>query len=1091
MKRDQKGFTIVELLIAVAILAIVVASVCGFILVGSRSYAAGNSDINVQQESQLALNQMSDVMIDTTRSVNYVGYDAGGNPETALKDAEFSFTPEDKSLVMYNGVVEETAPAVPGGTPTQTVNPGNGNKHYHFYWNKERETLYYTELGVQSTDVDTTAIHFPAFDAADPSFDPEAAGWFKLASHVTDFSVDLSQVEEKRVVQLALTFKDGKKEYVTSNNVTIRNKVGVNDAELAPLKRRVEIDIAVKPSIVMEPGETFTLPAPTVTGKNVTDKSVKWSISSVVNEDVTKIPDWDKATQFTDADNGILHVSSQAEGSFDVKVTTNAEDSNHNKASATLRVNIKRVKDITLWKSADSNPNNGAYEISPGCTFTVSAKVTGDFLGEVCDACGEDVSIDKHIFSDKCTVESPNEYVWRVWSPKMDGKENEEEFKNWHPENDVKLDMQDEYKATFHVEPNVPDGGTHGYVIQAMSLLARYRPYGSPTYAGRRYDWVWRSISFNVKKGKDNIGVDGNLRWGMKSDIWFEIDYPPGFNQGGNGNYLVCARIREEDGKGKEKIMIYRTIGTNTLVTPDLFGIEDISKPWYLSLQVIDPGQDPGAGIVPGTKDENGREIPLPSEVNQISSAVVRDVVQDYLANSPGGTYNGKYPHTGKYEGRLMPPEIFYEYDGRKNISGKLELNPVSTMVGPSETKFLVESVKNTSGEVFTDSEGKRQDGVSAFANKCLKLSVFKEKDGGGLESIYWYDKDAKKHQGSARAYNGTLQFDHFEESSYMPQIKLEMNNKQYFAEAEGRYQIIPSIAYTQMANKDTTYQVYYADYEPRHGQEQWYPLPESTVYYELNNGGNLKLWSYDNHQFTSGEIYFPAPSDLSSGWPQPTQFDYFFNSSELQADLQWHDAKWTHKFDKIVKGSGDKRIYYDASKIKGRYVKDADTYEIELFYKYEDATWNRKVEVSAGIFRYDKKSKRWEQGSKGTYDGQLEKNETPDCSTASVNFWMKGKQYNGRVYIPLPWEDAFTNTLGFERKKEQWQEKDNFSLKYLEEGQNGLQDMQVDRMVCSYNREKKGYTIIIFEKTGQGPNDWKNIAEYFCESDGDRWTRQ
>ena len=63
-----------ELLIAIAILSIVVMSVCGFILVGSRSYASANSDINVQQEAQLSLNQMSDVLIDTTRSVNYVGY---------------------------------------------------------------------------------------------------------------------------------------------------------------------------------------------------------------------------------------------------------------------------------------------------------------------------------------------------------------------------------------------------------------------------------------------------------------------------------------------------------------------------------------------------------------------------------------------------------------------------------------------------------------------------------------------------------------------------------------------------------------------------------------------------------------------------------------------------------------------------------------------------------------------------------------------------------------------------------------------------------------------------------------------------------
>lgn len=52
IKADHKGFTLVELLISIAILAIVIASVCSFILVGSRSYASANSDISVQQEAQ-------------------------------------------------------------------------------------------------------------------------------------------------------------------------------------------------------------------------------------------------------------------------------------------------------------------------------------------------------------------------------------------------------------------------------------------------------------------------------------------------------------------------------------------------------------------------------------------------------------------------------------------------------------------------------------------------------------------------------------------------------------------------------------------------------------------------------------------------------------------------------------------------------------------------------------------------------------------------------------------------------------------------------------------------------------------------------
>ena len=71
MKSDEKGFTLVELIIAVAILAIVMITVCGFIIVASRSYTSANMDIMLQQEAQLALNRISDVIIDTTDSINY------------------------------------------------------------------------------------------------------------------------------------------------------------------------------------------------------------------------------------------------------------------------------------------------------------------------------------------------------------------------------------------------------------------------------------------------------------------------------------------------------------------------------------------------------------------------------------------------------------------------------------------------------------------------------------------------------------------------------------------------------------------------------------------------------------------------------------------------------------------------------------------------------------------------------------------------------------------------------------------------------------------------------------------------------------
>lgn len=66
----------------------------------------------------------------------------------------------------------------------------------------------------------------------------------------------------------------------------------------------------------------------------------------------------------------------------------------------------------------------------------------------------------------------------------------------------------------------------------------------------------------------------------------------------------------------------------------------------------------------------------------QIHDQRVKDVVADYLANcDSSGTYIGtKYPHTDKFEGRILPPEIYYAYDGQTNLGGELKLKTVTTL---------------------------------------------------------------------------------------------------------------------------------------------------------------------------------------------------------------------------------------------------------------------------------------------------------------------------------------------------------------------------------------------------------------------------
>lgn len=1040
VRKDQRGFTIVELLIAVAILSIVVASVCGFILVGSNSYAAANSDINVQQSAQLALNQMSDVLIDTTRSVNYMGYDGGGTPHKALKDAEFTFTPEDKSLVMYNGVVEENM--TPVGTPTTEVKEGNGNKHYHFYWSREAEKLYYAELDVQPGDVDTSTISFPAPPTYDPS-NPTAlpAGWVELAAHVTDFSVDLTQVEEKRVVMLALTFLDGKKEYVTSNNVTIRNKVAVNDAKLDPLDKKKSLAVKIMDAPIVEPGETFHFSIPKVTGQNVADKSVTWSVTASGSPS--------GGTTFTDPVNGILKVASdEPAGQVKVTVKTNAKDSEGKQASDTADVEIKRVTNLNLSTDAPKDTKDDVYLVEPGKTYTVFSDVTGNRLEQVCSVCGEDTTIDKQVISEKSAIIKAEK--WRVYDPSSEVGATTK----WNPNEFVTIVDSAPDHATFTVSDKAPastDDVDYGFVVQGISLLSAHG-----NSFGRSYGWVAEGISFRIAKGKGNISLKGSLHWGSST----VFDYDTG-EVGYNHYYVICARIREYGTTGGDKIMMYLTEGTTSRVTPDMFGVEDVSKPWYLSLQVLNPMKD----IPPGVGLSNELTFDLGA---QISDPTVLDIIDDYLKKcDSSGTYNGKYPHTSKLETIINPPEIFYEYDGQKNLGGELKLKTVTTIGGPAWTEFRVDYVKNTRDETLG----------YWFANNNIKFSMYRETN-GGLERIYGYNAEGNYYEGTSDPYGGALQLNEIQNASGV-KIKLDNNRKEKFSEAAGKYRLIPTIIYEQGSWADHVggASIYYVNYYPKYKKKQCYEDKKSTVYYELINGGNLELWSYYSSQFTKGEIYFPTPSDSS--------FTNYFD----RENLDWQSAKKLDNFSKTINGRNETTTY-EPSSMRCRYVADKKVYQLELFYNYFDSKWNRAVEASAGVFQCAADGSRWERKDRGTYDSQLESGNMNPQVNAGPTADINAGGYNGKIYIPLPSESAFggyswENTkLGFERKKASEQTKDGFWMKYQRNGQSYTEDLWNMKLKCTYNAATDEYRIELFD------SNWGYIAAFTCKSNGTQWTQ-
>lgn len=828
MGKNQKGFTLVELLIAIAIMSIVLAAVCGFIIVGSKSYANANSDITVQQESQLALNQMSDVLIDTTRSVNYVGYDSGGTPSFALKDSEFTSAPEDKALIMYNG--ESTIK--PDGTVE--MGEGNGNKNYQFLWDRSEETLYYSEIPV-------TESSFPSVGEA---------GCVVLAEHVTDFAADLSQVEEKRVVQLTLTFEMGGKTYTTANNVTIRNKVLINDAEIEPLDKSVTLAVTPKKaSVILEPGEQYHFSTPKVSGTNVLDKSVKWSIEGSGSGDPMEGGSTADGSAFIDTDNGIIQISSSEKAAqFNVVITTNAKDSDGNRATATVIVIVKRANSVSVsYGTASTTPLD---ELAAGSEFTMTANVSGNKLGEACDGtgCTWDISKD-HDIAGWTVLQGPVELV--------SGGAKEASFK-------VKADAQSGDKIAIMATSAISRGIYNNYDESVRSEIESKFGYHftSSNVVGYYEFEVSDYIPGNI------IPLSGDFVYGTDNKQLFDYMYNGLSTELQNGRRVVFVRVREGSinaDKSNDRIAAYYSTGANVRFFPDQFGL-DINKSYYVMMQIIDP-------MPAEIRDKNANDR-LPGEYQDASDDEIRAELLNEANFDRSGRYIGTKFHSGDmYYGTLNPPNIIVTYDGKSFPNNNGDYISYS-IAGGSDTimnKFGVSDIVNIFDEIRDDRDR-------------MQFTIYQgtSADSATWERIYGVDlssgapvliNGSTVEKPNNLAYSGENPFAKGWISVY-PQgqsntIKMNSNSSvsQSKLDACGTYYIVPGFAYANNPHvRDYEYIIEPTgemDFELHYYEQKYAAIP-----LKITSGLTLKI--IDPNQIcgingTEGWINFPLPSSGDS----------------------------------------------------------------------------------------------------------------------------------------------------------------------------------------------------------------------------------
>lgn len=1104
IQQQNSGFSLVELIIAIAILVIVTGAVCSFIIITSRNYANGNNDISVQQEAQLALNQMSDVIIDATQSINYVGYDESNQPVKALKDSEFTFTPEKKALIVYNtatpasgeGTEEPSAYADPG-TPAEDSSIELHN--YMFYWQKNDENLYFSMADAGGS--------FPM---------PGEADCVLLAENVTEFQVDLSQVEERRVVKLKLNFKTGTRKFEMANNITVRNKVVINNADIEPLDKRVRVNIKAKePVVVLEPGETFHFSTPKVTGTNLLNKMVTWSIDGAVGE----------GTEMADAANGILKIGEKENHqSFQVKVTTTAKnDEDNSPAEATITVYVKRVTKVTLNKRSEEllNPNDnipGKLEVMQGSTVILGGTVDGVKLGSKCDSCGEDPTGDRYLTG------------WTVVSGSASLQNG--------------IQDSDHETATIQIKADAAVGST--ITIRAVSDLSKRRPYGP----------VQGEITLKVVEKKNPINpFDGILKHGDQTrvdNIVFQ-----GFDTRVDAHALVVHIVDNSTGQ-VAAYAVCITQGWNIWLSPDYFDL-DLKKSYTFYLQ----------GLESVSKQEHER---YDKDHGTMQKSSIETIGAEYDKHSnptaPFAYTGDMFKASQVFSTILEPVQLTYGYNSKKYCAQEITFNTTNVLSVsnyPSDGLNILDKLK------FYKDEATNID-INAFTVDDVKYSIYK---GSGNDAANWsalrvYKQGA--YQGSDSLYNGNVQFG---TASGLPTIKVQRNN---LSDVVGTYHVVPGIWFNPKAKiGNIPKEVYPTGYQfPVYSASMEYvEFPENTFHVTVTAEGTMDITS---DRFT-GSVCFPLPAEMmnntiftnlqntewqdaniqdrnngdsfntvdSSGNLSSIRFNriryrYIQSENAYEVEPMWENfkdgglklgysygiykcpangSKWecrqgaqetnniTLEFEKdgatwsahvplptdddfmFTKGSTERQSktnYTIKGYKRGSYNESKELNSKVLYCDYDQTTRQYKLTLADdtqidGIYKTTKiiSVYAWNSGDLRWHKEQGES--TVRDKIDNISLTWEGKQYI--AYLPEPGNSSY------------WGNSDNVEMKwpkidwYLESDESGNTKMQIEhliKIVRKYDASKNSYTIELIQKRYWPYDDELVVGKYQCSKNGIAW---
>lgn len=375
LREDQRGLTLVELLVSLAIAALVATVVFGFMVIGAKTFASTSSEVNLQHESQLAFNQMQDLIIDTALGVTYTYIPNGG----AFTDAEIKVYPDDTDAtdLPAGAILQKNMPA---DAAYKKIYMYNNDFVYVVVWEGARAGGIGNRLYYEEYEVDTSN---------EMGLGAKKESQARMADYMSAFNADLNDLEAKRIVRVNMVLDKNTQHYESSHNITIRNKIIINGEPGDVYTKDTPTPgekIGTITSPVVGPGDSYTFAEP----KNDAGGELKQNVRWYMDNSTPHHPGTD-----IDPVSGKLIVSS-GETNANFKVKVYLEDGSD---SRVVTVNLLRITNVSLSmvtkndKTAtqmqetetlrkenyylDDSGNITKLKLSAGDVFILQAGITG------------------------------------------------------------------------------------------------------------------------------------------------------------------------------------------------------------------------------------------------------------------------------------------------------------------------------------------------------------------------------------------------------------------------------------------------------------------------------------------------------------------------------------------------------------------------------------------------------------------------------------------------------------------------------------------------------------------------------------------